>query len=198
MSVLACLIAETRPQADAVLELNKLSKTSVAAGSNSVERTMTRLQSCAVVVGALALAGVLAGEASAQRRDRDNWEQLGCEDVGRRPDRDIIKVGRREGRFKAIRLSASGNDVRVEDLKVVYANGRPDDIRVRREVREGSDTGPLDLKGRDRAISQIELITKRDFKGRGKGRAKVCVSGLEDDRRGDRRDDRRGDRRDNR
>ena len=70
---------------------------------------MTRLQSCALVVGAVALAGAISDEASAQRRDRDNWEQLGCEDVGRRPDRDIIKVGRREGRFKAIRLSASGN-----------------------------------------------------------------------------------------
>ena len=78
---------------------------------------------------------------------------------------------------------ASGNDVRVEDLKVVYANGRPDDIRVRSELREGSETRPLDLKGRDRGIDRIELVTKRDYKGRGKGRAKVCVEGREDDRR---------------
>ena len=102
----------------------------------------------------------------------------------------MIKVGRREGRFKAIRLSASGNDVRVEDLKVVYAGGgAPDDIRVRSELREGTDTRPLDLKGRDRAIDRIELTTKRDFKGRGKGKAKICVSGLEDDRKPDRRGD---------
>jgi hypothetical protein len=97
-------------------------------------------------------------------------------------DRDVIRVGRREGRFKAIRLHASGNDVRIEDLKVVYANGRPDDIRVRRELREGDETRPLDLKGRDRAIDRIELTTKRDFKGRGRGPAKVCVMGLEDER----------------
>ena len=129
------------------------------------------------LVTTAALAAVVP--ASAQPR---NWERLGCEEVGRRTDRDVIRVGRREGRFKAIRLQASGNDVRVEDLKVIYANGRPDDIRVRRELRENEETRPLDLKGRDRAIDRIELTTKRDFKGRGRGPAKVCVLGLEDER----------------
>ena len=140
----------------------------------------------ATLVSAMALTLSFTGESSAQRGDRDKnkWEKLGCEDVGRRADRDVIKVGRREGRFEAIRLTASGNDIRVEDLKVVYANGRPDDIRVRAELREGSETRPLDLKGGDRAIDRIEIVTKRDYKGRGKGRAKVCVDGREDDRRG--------------
>jgi len=147
---------------------------------------MTTLRFGAMLGAALVLTGTVANDASAQGRDK--WEQLGCEEVGRRSDRDVIKVGRREGRFKAIRLSASGNDVRVEDLKVVYAGGgASDDIRVRSELREGANTAPLDLKGRDRAIESIELTTKRDFKGRGKGKAKVCVFGLEDDRKPDRR-----------
>src|SRR5688572_10063225 len=131
----------------------------------------------------LATAAAMTWSAEPGNAQPRSWERLGCEEVGRRTDRDVIKVGRREGRFKAIRLHASGNDVRIEDLKVVYANGRPDDIRVRRELREGDETRPLDLKGRDRAIDRIELITKREYKGRGKGRAKVCVEGREDDRR---------------
>jgi hypothetical protein len=136
------------------------------------------------LAGAALAGGLAAQPALSQRADFKNWERLGCEEVGRRSDRDVIQVGRREGRFNAIRLSASGNDVRIEDLKVVYANGNPDDIRVREELREGSDTRPLDLKGRDRAIQRIELVTKRDFKGRGRGHAKVCVFGREDKRRG--------------
>jgi hypothetical protein len=151
------------------------------------EKKMSALRFTALGSVALALTLSFAGEISAQRRDRDRddkWERLGCEEVGRRTDRDVIKVGRREGRFEAIRLTASGNDVRVEDLKVVYANGKPDDIRVRSELREGAETRPLDLKGRDRAIDRIELVTKRDYRGRGKGPAKVCVEGREDDRRG--------------
>ena len=140
----------------------------------------TRL--CALFCGSLLLGTFFAHDASAQPRGKGNWERLGCEEVGRRSDRDVIRVGRREGRFHAIRLSASGNDVHVQDLKVVYANGRPDDIRVRQELREGDETRALDLKGRDRAIDRIELTTKRDFKGRGRGPAKVCVSALENDR----------------
>lgn len=52
-------------------------------------------------------------QVSSAQRGKGNWERLGCEEVGRRSDRDVIRVGRREGRFKAIRLAASGNDVQV-------------------------------------------------------------------------------------
>ncbi|MCB1520991.1 MAG: DUF2541 family protein [Hyphomicrobiaceae bacterium] len=143
------------------------------------------LKQSLLVIGAASAVMATAGTASAQRGDRAGWEQLGCVTVSRRADRDVIKIGRREGRFKAIRLSASGNDVDILDLKVVYANGAPDDIQVRSELRQGAETRPLDLKGRDRAIDRIEVVTKRDFKGRGKGRAKLCAQGLKNDRKAD-------------
>jgi hypothetical protein len=134
-----------------------------------------------VLIGALALAGLAAQPSLAQQRDRDrgpdHWEQLGCQKVGFLVDRDAIKVGRREGKFKAIRLEVSGNTVYINDLKVVYGNGSPDDLQVRSEIREGGQTRPLDLKGRgERAIDRVELTyrAKPNFKGS----AKVCVSGL--------------------
>jgi hypothetical protein len=126
--------------------------------------------------------GLVATDAMAQKRDRgrENWVELGCQKVsfiGK--DRDTIKVGRREGKFKAIRLKARGNDVEVLDLKVIYAggSGEPDDIQVRRHLRAGSQTGPLDLKGRDRAIDRIEMAYKS--RPNFKGLATVCVDGLD-------------------
>jgi hypothetical protein len=134
-----------------------------------------------VLIGALTLAGLAAQPSLAQKRDRDrgadHWEQLGCQKVGFLVDRDAIKVGRREGKFKAIRLEVSGNTVYMNDLKVIYGNGAPDDIDVRSEIRDGGQTRPLDLKGRgERAIDRIEMTyrAKPNFKGS----AKVCVSGL--------------------
>jgi hypothetical protein len=133
---------------------------------------------CAVLV-----AGLAAQTASAEPRDRDrgrghdHWEELGCQKVGFLVDRDVIRVGRRDGKFSAIRLQVSGNAVYMNDLKVVYGNGAPDDIRVRSEIRDGGQTRALDLKGRgERAIDRIELTyrAKPNFKGS----AKVCVSGL--------------------
>jgi hypothetical protein len=126
---------------------------------------------------ALACAGALAADAQAQRRG-GNWVELGCQQVsfiGK--DRDSIRVGRREGRFKAIRLEARNNDVEVLDLKVVYSNGAPDDIQVRSNIRAGSRTRPLDLKGRERAIQQIDLVyrSRPSFRGL----ATVCAEGLD-------------------
>jgi hypothetical protein len=149
--------------------------------------------------GAMLLAFAVASTSQAQgRRDRDkggddSWERLGCTEVGRRTDFDEIRVGRREGRFKAIRLEASGNSVSILDLKVIYSNGAPDDIQVRSEINEGDRSRPLDLRGRERTIDSIQLISKRDFRGPGRGRAQVCVYGLKDDDRGDRREGGRAD-----
>jgi hypothetical protein len=92
-------------------------------------------------------------------------------------DRDVVKVGRREGRFKAIKLTVAGNSVFMMDLKVVYANGDPDDIPVRFEIREGGETKPLDLKGFDRSIDRVEMVYRAKPNFRGK--ARVCVLGLQ-------------------
>jgi hypothetical protein len=128
---------------------------------------------------------VTATMVNAQGRDRDRresdrdregrWEELGCKSVGFLGDRDVIKVGRREGRFKAIKLHVSGNAVHILDLKVIYTNGAPDDIQVRSEIREGGETRPLDLRGRERAIDRIELLYRAKPNFRGK--ARVCVTG---------------------
>jgi hypothetical protein len=126
---------------------------------------------------ALVSAGLLAApDAQAQRRG--DWVQLGCKQVNLfGQERDSINVGRREGKFKAIRLLARGNDVEMVDLKVIYANGEPDDIPVRQWLRQGKQTGPLDLRGRERAIRRIDMVyrTKLNFRGR----ATVCAEGLD-------------------
>jgi hypothetical protein len=60
---------------------------------------------------------------------------------------------------------------------VIYANGAPDDIRVRHTLRAGSTTRPLDLKGRQRAIRRIDLVYRARPSFR--GRATVCAEGLD-------------------
>jgi hypothetical protein len=139
-----------------------------------------RLKFVGAALSALVCTLAIVPEASAQRRDRDRgqeWVQLGCQQVSfRGRDRDSIRVGRREGRFRAIRVAARGNDVEMRRLSVVYANGNPDELDVQRVIRSGSKTDPIDLQGRDRAIQRIDLAYRQrdDFRGR----ATVCVEGL--------------------
>jgi hypothetical protein len=154
--------------------------------TTKIREMMMRLNRVATVLaGTLALAGALATDAAAQRRDRDdggrgrdgNWVELGCQKVSFRADRDTIRVGRREGRFTAIRLFARGGDVEMLDLKVVYAGGDPDDIQVRHVLERGERTRALDLRGRDRAISSIEMVY-RALPNRRDREPTVCVEGL--------------------
>jgi len=147
--------------------------------------TMHLRQMVSALAGALVLAGAVATDAAAQRRDRDDdrrgggdrdWVELGCQKVSFRAERDTIRVGRSEGRFTAIRLFARGGDVEMLDLKVIYAGGQPDDINVRHVLERGERTRPLDLRGRDRAISSIELAY-RAVPNRRDREPTVCVEG---------------------
>jgi hypothetical protein len=137
--------------------------------------TMHLRQVASALAGALVMAGALATDAAAQRGDRD-WVELGCQKVSFRAERDVVRVGRREGRFTAIRLYARGGDVEMLDLKVIYSNGEPDDIRVRHILERGERTRPLDLRGRERSIDRIELAY-RALPNRRDREPTVCVEG---------------------
>lgn len=128
-----------------------------------------------VLVVAVAALAMTASQSNAQPV-AERWVGLGCQKVGFQVDRDVLRVGNRDGRFTAIRLIARGNNVYMLDLKVVYGNGVPDDIPVRAELRAGSASGKLDLRGFDRAIDRIEMIYRSQPNFR--GMAEVCVEGL--------------------
>ncbi len=122
--------------------------------------------------------GPIPGPGPGPGADAGRWVELGCQRVSLfGKDRDSIRVGRREGRFKAIRLHVRGADVEMLDLKVIYANGEPDDIQVRHFIRQGERTRPLDLRGRERAIDRVDMVyrTVPNFKGQ----ATVCAEGLD-------------------
>jgi hypothetical protein len=149
-----------------------------------IRETMMHLRQVAsALAGALVLAGAVATDAAAQRRDDErrgedrDWVELGCQKVSFRAERDVVRVGRREGRFTAIRLFARGGDVEMLDLRVIYANGQPDDIGVRHILERGERTRALDLRGRERAIDSIEMVY-RALPNRRDREPTVCVEGL--------------------
>ncbi|MGE0629508.1 MAG: hypothetical protein AB7O43_16990 [Hyphomicrobiaceae bacterium] len=145
--------------------------------SSAVARTLA-------AVAAIGIGAAIAGNAFAQRPNdrrgppkRPNWVSLGCQQADFRKDRDGITVGRREGRFKALRLRVTGNDIHVNNLVVVYANGNPDNLPVQRLVRVGTASAPIDLVGRQRAIRRVEISyrSRPNFRGR----ATVCIDALD-------------------
>lgn len=110
---------------------------------------------------------VFAGASEAAPRRRDNWLYLGRARVDGRFDRDTIRIGRREGRFRAIRLRVTGNDLRLYDLVVRYGNGVPDRLRVRDFIRQGGTTRAIDLRANRRVIRSVNFTYGKFRNGRG-------------------------------
>ena len=120
--------------------------------------------------GLLALVAIaaLALPAEAQRRAPPaKWELLGTQKVGFHVDRDVITVGRGEGRFTTLQLRVKGNTIEMIDMVVIYANGEPDRIPIKGIIRQGGSSQPIDLKGVARSIQRVELTyrSKPSFKG---------------------------------
>ncbi len=149
-----------------------------------------------IALTAIAGAGSFIGtttDAAAQRieerrgPDRDNrrdqprrsagWVNLGCQAANFQRDRDVVRVGKRQGNFRAVRLRVSGNDIFVRQLLVVYGNGQPDNLPVQRMIRAGTVSAPIDLIGRQRFINRVEMVyrSRPNFRGS----ASVCVEALD-------------------
>ena len=85
------------------------------------------------------------------------WVYLGEAHVDGAVDHDKIKVGRSEGRFKAIQLRVDRGAVEFRHVVVHYANGTSEEVQVRQKIRAGGSTRDIDLRGGDRIIKSVEL-----------------------------------------
>ena len=91
---------------------------------------------------------------------------FGAQYVGFGVDRDVIRVGNEIGKFDRIRLRVLDNDIHINEIKVVYANGETDALAVYADIPKNSRTNWIDLKG-DRFIKEIQMVyrSKPSFKG---------------------------------
>lgn len=126
-----------------------------------------------IFVITLLLATTVSVEAS-----RDRWVKLGENTVRLVGERDEIKVGASEGRYKKLKLVVRESDVEFRDVTVVFANGNDFEVPLRDVIRAGGESRQIDLPGDARAIRKIKFKYKT-ASGTLK-RAKVSVWGLKD------------------
>lgn len=134
----------------------------------SIWRSPLRMLAAMAVGVALASGPAAAQQTGGPYARSGSWVLLGQKSVGFGVDRDVIEVGRAEGRFRSLKLIVRGADIFLVDLKVVYASGEADDLSVKRPIRAGTETEEFDLKGRARSIQRVEMVyrTRPGFEGR--------------------------------
>jgi hypothetical protein len=99
---------------------------------------------------------------------------FGAQYVGFGVDRDVIRVGSEIGKFDRIRLRVLENDIHINEIKVVYANGSTDALAVNADIPKNSRTNWIDLRG-DRFIKEIQMVYRS--KPSVKGQARIEVFG---------------------
>jgi hypothetical protein len=107
-----------------------------------------------IIAFTLMFASLGAGQALAKE------QLLGTLAVQPKLQRDVLRVGAREGQYKSIRMVVRQGTIEVYDLQVVYGSGAPDNIAVRQTFKPGSSSRVIDLKGKTRAIKHINVIYK--------------------------------------
>ena len=108
----------------------------------------------------LSLIVALAFGASLYAQDRDDegrWVFLGSRHVDGHRDHDVIRVGVRGGKFRAVQLRVSGGAVDFHRVVVHFGNGTSEEIAFRERIPDGGRTRPIDLPGDRRIIRSVEL-----------------------------------------
>jgi hypothetical protein len=123
----------------------------------------------------LSLMLVAFGNAGIQPGGR--WKVVGRKVVDYRPEIDIIPVTAFKGSFKKLKLFVRGGDVHFRDMKIFYRNGEVQDVPLRMIIPAGGESRVIDLNGRERIITRIQLIY--DTTNRSKVKARVVVMAKE-------------------
>jgi hypothetical protein len=130
----------------------------------------------AAVVAAIPLTATAqpAQQAQVNVPNKDAWQLLGEQTVKGKRDKDVIIVGKYEGKFDQIQINVLDSDIELKELTIHFANGEKWSPATKHSFKEGQRTRAIDLPGKDRTITKIELIYANTPGG---GAARVQVLG---------------------
>jgi hypothetical protein len=90
-------------------------------------------------------------------QNNGRWVYLGESNVDGSTDHDKIKIGRDDGRFRAIQIRVERAPIEFYRVVVHYGNGADEEIAIRNRINPGGRTRVIDLRGRDRVIESVEV-----------------------------------------
>jgi hypothetical protein len=126
--------------------------------------SMARLSSVLLVALSACAVGYApppAGPAStsvAGHPDMTGWRLMGDAWVTGQFEREIIRVGKYEGRFARVMLVVTDSSLEVGDAVIQFGNGQRWSPGLRRSFADGSRSRAVDLPGHVRFIRGVELV----------------------------------------
>jgi hypothetical protein len=104
-----------------------------------------------------------------------DWFFLGDKKVGFGVDHDVIHFGNWRDDVRQIKLKVTDGPLKMFSMKVHFDNGGTQDVALRFQFAQGSESRVIDLDGGLRHLSSIEFTY--ETKGFLRGKARVAVWG---------------------
>ena len=90
--------------------------------------------------------------------DMTGWRLMGDGRVTGQFEREIIRVGKYEGRFARVMLVVTDSSLEVGDVVIQFGNGQRWSPGLRHSFADGSRSRAIDLPGHVRFIRGVELV----------------------------------------
>jgi len=90
--------------------------------------------------------------------DTSGWRLMGDAWVSGSFERELIRVGRYEGRFARVMLVVTQSNLEVGEVLLQFGNGQVWSPGLRRSFADGSRSRAIDLPGHVRFIRGVELV----------------------------------------
>jgi hypothetical protein len=100
------------------------------------------------------------------------WRKIGSKEVDYNIDHDTINVPFYKGDFRRVQLRVQRAPVRFQRVVVNFRNGGSQELNFRDLIRAGGQTRSIDLKGKERTITSVDLW----YESASLGRRKAVVS----------------------
>lgn len=113
-----------------------------------------------------------------QRLINERFEVLDTQRNYNDESRVVFDVGRKQGRFSQLRIRARGKVVRINQIEVIFGNGKSQTIDVYQAIYPGEVSSPIDLTGDTRRIRRVVLTKRRTWQ---RDRGDIELLGLADD-----------------
>jgi hypothetical protein len=104
--------------------------------------------------------------------DPKGWTLLGTQTVNGGRDRDTIRIGKRMGGFDQLTLVVTDSDLDLQDMTIVFTGGEKWQPKLKHVFKEGQRSRAIDLPGKDRTISRVDLVYA-NLPGGGKARVEL-------------------------
>lgn len=104
-----------------------------------------------------------------------DWRFLGDKKVGFGVDHDVIHFGNWSDDVRQVKLKVTDGPLKMYNMKINFDNGGTQDVVLRSNFIQGSESRVIDLTGGLRHLTSIEFWY--ETKGFLKGKARVAVWG---------------------